>query len=390
MVKKKSKVSRGKKVSKSRDGFSNRNILIGVVVVVLLLVAGYYIGGYGVTGNVAVTACTEDCLLRHEIGKDIDRCLADCPDVVVQEQGMFASFFAGVGEIFGIGNFEAALAGVVEGVESDIYCTNSDNAGFDCRGYDDVLYASKKCVGGFCTVVNCLNADPLTNSLYGYDALCGVDRQCDGNGVCIDYDGCAQDEYWGVDSGFCTEIGIDQWTHFCSLSNDGIFGADFEDSTCDPNSPGFPKICRGGICTQDVPFCELSNLDETTCEYSSISPYSIRYGPNGETCKWFDGSCRESCDAGYSGPAGIDQHYKQEANNQYECICAPNTKVYTPLIDEVFNFYADEARYTYWCDTGTLKEAQCFNNLDCTTMFTDKPTCFEENNFGIISPGVCV
>jgi hypothetical protein len=45
VVKKKKSVSRGKKVSKSRNNF-NRNLLIGVVVLVLLFTFAYYGGGY--------------------------------------------------------------------------------------------------------------------------------------------------------------------------------------------------------------------------------------------------------------------------------------------------------------------------------------------------------
>ena len=298
-TKKKKSVSKGKKVSKSNGGFSNRNILIGVAVVVILLVAGYYIGGYGVTGNVV----SEDEISFDEAFESI------VDDAVSLFESAFAFFK--VSEV-------AAIVSPGENDWYDFIITATDHSaclewdgdttngystdGYSCGFENDLDYGGTGyCEAGECKLVglgSCgseLNFDPDTSYVgdeYDYvptGYLCsiiidGADKigSCDESGNCVDKNYCKADEGY-YDSIGCVPDADDPWEFFCSVDefincdidpdncgNEGSDGVpDNRGMSCDWNSDGDTggtKTCllKGGnnICGYvDGPDCNLKDSD---------------------------------------------------------------------------------------------------------------------------------
>ena len=289
--KNKKSVSRGKKVSKGRNDSGNRNILIGVAFVVALLVAGFYIGGYGVTGNIIYDEYGNQIADDHGIGDptEVEKDLSDFgrgyaagyeagKDLTIEynnadpeaEMGFFARFFEPIGEFFGFESFEAALA-VVGDPECDF--ENEDFGATDCL----ILYGD----GYFCAAGTC---NPI-ESIIPDGQSCNNPNECiSGNcvdSICVTINPCEG----SVDGDSCNLPGNQVGTcmgGFCGFINDCI----------DPNTG---NVIEGADCTSifgdsgicdDVGFCVVPDIGLDDECWDSVNSISINE----------NGDCKDSDD----------------------------------------------------------------------------------------------
>ena len=306
--KKKSGVSRGKKVSKS-NGISNRNILVGVAFVVALLVAGFYIGGYGVTGNVAYEdeygnptgegnyeddayscdpACKTGYICSGEVCSWFDPCYTEVYDDegMPETEGKDCEDYDGNSGTCSIlwcdtsPSFDEAFEelGFIDSVVKAISDFGNNIAKFfggESSSCDPACFGEyPECVNGGCYECN-YNIDNNYESEYGnYHVDCANGKECVA-GTCYDYipfdDGtceddtdCMNSDFPICDTGYCWQckyefgvgsIGCDPGIE-CVAGICGVGGGEFCTIDDDCTVPG--DICSFGTCVLD--------FTDDTCE----------------------------------------------------------------------------------------------------------------------------
>jgi len=307
--KKKSGDSRGKKVT-------NRNIVIGVIIVVLLLVLGIKIGGYGVTGNAVdvdyedefgnpigvgnfvddSNVCEGGCDTGY-ICKDSycqwDQCLSYTEDgnYCTDEYGdtgtcspYYCDTSPSFDESFAAFSFDIVVDWVISLFTSDAAWATW---GMSCE--DD-----SECISG-----NCDMSDPNNPYCIGLDDDCYVD---DFSG---DYES---------DETSCKDLGIDGecsagWCDTCAPLNcvEGIQYCSFDEN----NNPSCAELCEGGCDTGYICNYGYCQWDECIDPNDEGTACDIEYGGSGtcsgEICTWFD-PCQPDINSGactdYYGVAG--------------------------------------------------------------------------------------
>ena len=153
-----------KKKSGSKKNVSNRGLVIGVAVAVLLLVV---LGG-GITGNVVGGSCEEGCFDNYVIDSgcsELDSCLSVCGNEEESEEGFFSamfSFFAfGTEDDEGTEDFEDEFGADLPDGSS---CVNSED-----------------CFSGICDEGIC----GIGTEVGGEDESCTDDSDCTDTGLCV-------------------------------------------------------------------------------------------------------------------------------------------------------------------------------------------------------------
>jgi len=337
--KNKKSVSRGKNVS-------NRNLIIGIIVVVLLLVLGYYMGGYGVTGNVVEGFCdcessvlSEDCNIQCNLGlgdPSFDDIYAEA------EVSIFEVFVDAVSSAF-IGFF-ALFTEDANDPNSPNYCSidedgNKINDGMACdmniNGYSKVCYYGEcgYVLDGFCR-----NPSLAPNVRDNYEGLI-----CPGSKICYGDKGCVCDVSYNLGSSnlACT----DPDKKLCNFDNE---------------------------CVE----CLASNNDVNTGRNSNCPISKRTCNANDDNCV----QCSYNNDKQCPGKCDLVNSVCLECNDNSHCASNTAKKVCDTIINECVEcIFQDNCKSYKECNTVTkvCEPASCiwpFSNT-CPSHPGDTSTC---------------
>jgi len=331
--KKKSGDSRGKKVT-------NRNIIIGVIVVVLLLVIGIKVGGYGVTGN-AVDSFDyiygeldefgnpigvgnfegEESKTEYELGYDAgyNAGLGSVEDAAVAESesedpGVIAGFFDKVASLF-TSNFDDIFALFVDADDGKFpggACSPGGSAGDDdCHSTTPACSLGGICAEclGFGDEIYCLNSPngPYCDANYfceecQLDEHCGVDEVCDKfdpndaeRGTCEPmFQACAPIDLPPLDG---IDEGCDSMYPFCKYDDGGTPGDSDDDNYYCIECVGDAFCSSGNSCVDD--YCMPNTFDDgivTDCNWD--------YDDTTDDCAGY--RCVSETDSSYCDPCTAD------------------------------------------------------------------------------------
>lgn len=343
-----------KKVSKSRKDNSKRNLVIGVVVVVLLLVIGLKIGGYSVTGNqvydtvdgdydsVYVEVFDDEIDARYDDSYDSSDSESKSDDgLSFEEAGEKLGFWGSLFEwLFGDDSESSDDLEVMEdGVEGidvcDPACGDDEVcqegvcvtviSGSDCTGQPDGTICDSPgdlgSANGICQTEICLrNRDSECVGATDGDScqfdrgdresgvclaeICTEHKTCTFNSNCRANGGgrvCVSGRCYDCGQGDGTQIGCDEGYTCTDLSNGGWC----IDDGIDEEEIDKTEECLGDGCGDENPdndpnYCLQDNdgidgydNEETTCESSGLGSKVCRTG----VCSYV--SCTSDADTGY-------------------------------------------------------------------------------------------